>query len=385
MKPFAYTCLLFNIAFYGLLCAQVIEPSANCRECHADIVAEWKASRLAQSNAKTNTFYAAMLASAKQSADKKFVSQCKRCHEPALFLQAPAGQELPSVSEGVTCDVCHATRLVSPANGQHLKLQGGNIKYGRLKDAISVSHECEYYDTLGKSSFCLACHGQAETSHGIPFCSTEDEWRQSSFSQKGVQCQDCHMPAVEGLASQLGKLRDAVHSHRFYGGYAEDFMRNCAEIDLEAEARNGDIMVRIAIKNKGVGHALPTGSPMRMVYLKVEARDEEQNPVWKNWYSNPLKEDTKAVFMRLLQDGAGNAPVLPWKAESIQFDQRLMPDETRSLEYVISEPTAQSIHVSLVYRLAPPDVLRKLNIRDEMYFAENVIQEKSVQVEDTSE
>jgi len=106
---------------------------------------------------------------------------------------------------------------------------------------------------------------------------------------------------------------------------------------------------------------------MRMVVLTLVAKDSLQQPVWKNWYVNPLEEDTQAVFMRLLEDKNGRAPVPPWEAARQRFDQRLLPDKPVKLEYEISEATAVAVEATLSYLLAPPSLIAKLGITEEIY------------------
>ena len=174
------------------------------------------------------------------------------------------------------------------------------------------------------------------------------------------------MPAIEGKTAELGKIRQ-VHSHKFYGGYNPEILKNCASIELAVEGDTTQLDITVNVTNRTVGHALPTGSPMRSVYLSLKALDSDNNVVWENYKMNPLAEDAKAVFMRLLQNDAGDAPVPPWLATSIKFDQRLKPDERRELTYTIPGSTVTSVIATLNYRLAPPALLKKLNLDREPY------------------
>jgi len=367
--------ILFLLAPFAVY-SQTLTTAGECQECHASAFAEWRTSRHANSSRDGNAFYAAMLHKAEKSGKMSSQFECQRCHAPSKFLSGQSA--IKEGLEGITCEVCHASRIVHENHSFQFKRVDGNVKFGPIKDAVSSAHECKYNENLENSSFCLMCHSDAKTAHGILFCSTEEEWKQSSYAQNGVTCQDCHMPATEGKAAPLGKIRDEIHSHAFYGGYSQEFLRNCATIELKAKREAGMVNVTVKIKNETVGHALPTGSPMRMVILKLEARNEQQQPVWKNWYVNPLKEDTSAVFMRLLQDGNGRAPVPPWEASSVKFDQRIKPDETRVLHYEFPDSTAKTLHAKLTYRLAPPPLLKNLGIEDEIYTKAKVITETAI-------
>lgn len=174
------------------------------------------------------------------------------------------------------------------------------------------------------------------------------------------------MPTIESKVAELGKIRP-VHSHKFYGGYNPEILKNCASLELKVEGDTTQLKVAVYVTNKTVGHALPTGSPMRSVYLSLKAIDSDGNVMWENYKRNPLLEDSDAVFMRLLQNDDGTAPVPPWQATSIKFDQRLKPDETRVLSYTIPATNVASIVATLNYRLAPPALLKKLDLDREPY------------------
>lgn len=375
--------IFLNIAFLipVLVFPRDVRNANDCSECHSKIYAEWKTSRHALSAAQTNPLYAKMVAWVSKSKGAEAGHRCKRCHEPIRFLNLPSAVVEQVANEGVTCDVCHATRLVAENGQPWFEVVPGNIKLGPLKDALSTVHSFEFSPQISESSFCLSCHSNAENPHGVTFCSTEDEWQKSSFAKNDITCQDCHMPGMEGKVAPLGKMREQLHSHVFYGGYSQEMLNECADINVRAKRVGNSVQVEIAVKNYTVGHALPTGSPMRMVILSVEAQDSSGLPVWKNYYQNPLKEDPKAVFMKLLQDKNGNAPVLPWEAVSEKFDQRLKADEKRTLTYQFTDTSAVFIQADLNYRVAPPPLLKKLGITDEQYTKVKVITKKRVTID----
>ncbi len=359
-------CAVLGFLFFpvlaGSVLAQELQSSQTCLECHETIVQDWQASRHAQSTPDTNPFYAAMLAWANESTNGQAQQQCDRCHVPVAHLNVEPILVDRLAHEGVTCDVCHATQ----PKDDWLELVQGNVKMGPFKDAISVAHESRFSERLTTSEHCLTCHSNLQSAHSFAFCSTEEEYKNSSFAKQGVTCQDCHMPAMEGRAAELGKIRE-VHTHQFYGGYNSDILTHCADLDLNVQVDSTYMIARIDITNKTVGHSLPTGSPMRAVYLTLQALDREGEVLWQNYQTNPVVEDTQAVFMRLLQDDAGNSPVPPWLATSVRFDQRLQPDETRSLSYEVPRDSVAVISATLTYRLAPPALLKKLNLLEPPY------------------
>ncbi|MBN1464213.1 hypothetical protein JXA02_00530 [candidate division KSB1 bacterium] len=352
-------CLTAGLFLLQGVHGQELESSAACADCHVQAVIEWQTSRHALSTAATNPFYAAMLRWA-AAVDDEAQDKCDVCHVPVKSLASTAEMARQLEDEGVTCDVCHATQ----PHGKWLRLHTAGVKLGPSHDAVSVVHASQFSEHLVSSRQCLTCHANLESAHGFAFCSTQKEYLASSFSKKGVTCQDCHMPAMEGKTAELGKIRQ-VHSHRFYGGYNPEILLNCAALELVVSREETQLALAVKVKNRTVGHALPTGSPMRAVYLSLKALDRDGTLIWQNYQSNPLLEDPDAVFMRLLEDEAGRAPAPPWLASRVRFDQRLQPDEVRELSYDIPAANVATISAVLQYRLAPPAILQKLNLYDE--------------------
>ena len=375
-KIFSFVGVFVIAAFWSNIFAQ-ITASQECAQCHKDIYVEWESSRHAASSRAANPFFQRMYSWAKSSGNAQLVENCLTCHEPVRDLVKTTQTEL--INEGISCDICHATELANGA-GDWKKPAPEGVKYGILKDALSTVHESVFAPKLGESTFCLACHSNSQNAHGISFCSTENEWQKSSFSKKGIQCQDCHMPGTEGVAAQLGKMRDRIHSHAFYGGYSEEMLRNCAKIDLQADEKDGNTELFIKVSNHSVGHALPTGSPMRMVILKLELKDEQDKTIWQNYNQNPIKEDPQVVFMKLLQNDNGIAPVPPWEATSEKFDQRLLPDQPREFNYVVPNISASTAEATLIYLLAPPPLLSKMGIEDKLYTTPKIITSQTINV-----
>ncbi len=352
---------------------QSFQSAEHCQKCHSAAYAEWKVSRHSISTAAKNPLYSAMLQWAKRTGTADLVVQCQKCHEPVGTFHFGASKDRQIAGEGVTCDVCHATKLSGKGKGRWYDPNLTKAKQGPIRDAISSEHACEYSPVHEKAEFCLTCHGNAQTPSGISFCATEDEWMASPFAKQKVTCQDCHMPSMEGKAAPLGKVRDKIHSHAFYGAYSKTMLHNCAEIKLSVSGEGQIKKLSVRVTNQTVGHALPTGSPLRMVVLTLTAKDSLQQPVWKNWYVNPLEEDSQAVFMRLLEDRNGRAPVPPWEAEKERFDQRLWPNNPVKLDYEITESSAVSVEATLSYFLAPSALIAKLGITDEVYSTPKVI------------
>lgn len=344
----------------GFVYAQDYSSSLKCKSCHTKTYKQWQKSRHALSSKENSPIYKAMLS----GHDQADVATCQKCHEPVYTLDLPEKLTQQLSGDGISCDFCHATELEPKGNEVNFKLVPGNIKFGPYKDAVAVDHSSQYSDDLSDPKFCLACHTNRDSPHGVAFIDLEQEWRNSSYHKLNVTCQDCHMPSLSGKTAELGKIRDDVYSHQFFGGFNDAILSNCVSMKVDTLRENNFLQVTIKLKNSSVGHGLPSGSPLRMVILSVEGIDELNATIWKNYTTNPIKEDPQAVFMKLLSDQNGKAPVLPWNAVGERFDSRLMPGEERIIKYKIPVALIKSIKASLLYYIAPPPLLRELKISD---------------------
>jgi len=363
-----FVSTLFNITS---LFSQELQPASECRECHRSSFAEWRDSAHAFSSQWTNPLYNAMLKWAERSGGKELTASCQTCHEPARQFLDEVTVPMAVVQEGIGCDFCHSVRLEGKTKKFLVRKDG--VKAGPIKDAISSLHECEFSKDHTVSEFCLVCHSNLSTSSDLAFCSSQQEWQEFSKIKTRIECQDCHMPTREGRTATLGKMRDDIHSHDFLGGYSEKMLHSAVKLNLSAGVRGDNVYVQVIATNRGAGHYVPTGSPMRFIVLEVVVKNSKGNIIWRNWQSNPIAEDPGAVFMRLLESDDGRAPVPPWEAVRERFDQRLRPDEPRKLVYSIPDVDVFSIEAKLIYRVAPPQLLKKLGITEKRYIEPRIM------------
>ncbi len=357
------------IILTGFCFAQDFTSSEKCERCHTQTYKHWQQSRHALSSETNSPLYKAMLQDQAQLSRDK----CQKCHEPIYTLNLPGNLTQKLSREGISCDFCHATELLTKGNQANFKLVAGNIKFGPFKDAVAIEHRSQYSEYLNDPKFCLACHTNQDSPHGIAFIDLKEEWRNSSYYKQNITCQDCHLPSVSGKTAALGKIRDNIYSHQFFGGFNDEILTNCATMKVDTSRENNYLLVSVRIKNSSVGHGLPSSSPLRMIILTVEGIDELNNTIWKNYNSNPIKDDPQAVFMKLLEDRNGKAPVLPWEAVGERFDSRLMPNEERTMKYKIPADHVKSVKASLAYYIAPPPLLRELMIMDPRYTKVKII------------
>jgi hypothetical protein len=239
--------------------AKNLYPSASeCRTCHEKIYDQWSISSHAYA------FVSPMFHKFEQKindvASGTIGYFCYRCHTPAgtslgISRAAPIW-DLPLVArEGVTCVACHrinerygktnGERRIEPgpifapvyggfdgdgvasvaANKSQYKVHTAPGEPGPGADMHAAA--CEF-DQLRRSEFCTSCH-QVAVFPGIKLEVVWDQYRASPACKKGIQCQDCHMGRIPGVASgyEFGPaalINDkSVHPHRkhsnhvFYG------------------------------------------------------------------------------------------------------------------------------------------------------------------------
>lgn len=322
--------------------------SEDCAACHADIAAEWRTSMHAASTRSGDPIYRVMTDKAHAALGDKAKKKCRGCHHAdwfgvgknpiPWFDEGVEASALPI--EGVSCTVCHEIHPNHPTD----KLATGQTA------RLARSHP----GATGAQGLCLSCHAEMKNPEGQPVCTTGAEFSEHGA---GAACTDCHMKAEPG-AAYAGATGTTHRGHRFPGGHHPAYLKGAATVGLEVEvaATGGARRVVATVTPGALGHALPTGTPLRQVWLRVRAYDEAGAVVWENYRKNALKEAPDAVFARIFANKEGRRPVPPFMAAGAPTDTRLMPGSPRVLRYPIP-PTARSVDAELTYHLAPAPLL----------------------------
>ena len=178
---------------------------------------------------------------------------CFSCHAPALPDQAPTTLDWdhpadPVALHGVHCDYCHK---IAGAGRDKLGLSHGRFNLNLLRPSPSQGEQEQQQVFLGplddvdrgedaysplyrQSLYCASCH--EGTVFGVHVYSTWTEWLASPASQKGQQCQDCHMKPtgrMTNIAPGHGGLRRdpaTLANHRFFDGSQADMLRRCVQV-----------------------------------------------------------------------------------------------------------------------------------------------------------
>jgi len=204
--------------------------SRQCRECHAEVYAEWESSWHA---AAWNDPDVRALSNDFANTD------CIDCHAPRPIFETGVGNRvLPRSSrrsEGVDCIACH--QLVV-AGRTHV---AGTIDSTRAACLPLARVE------LARPEFCAGCHNQHKT---------VDQWRESRWFEEGVDCLDCHMHYRDGDVNR-------GRSHACLGGHDPQLLRAAVQL-RGVRADDGWI---VEVENTGAGHHFPTDERSRAADL----------------------------------------------------------------------------------------------------------------------
>lgn len=220
--------------------------SLRCARCHARQAADWSASLHARTAGPgtLGQFYGAKPA---------FVASCQRCHAPlAEQLPGDAAYDPDLRGEGATCAGCHLrgwTRR-GPPRADDARLLA-DPSYPLVVDAA--------YE---RSDFCLPCHqlAPADAVAGRPLLDTYREWLEGPYMRRGVQCQHCHMPE---------------RTHSWKGVHDPATVRQgLAWTVVATRGKDGAVSARVAVRNVGAGHYLPTTTtPAAFIDVEIVGGD----------------------------------------------------------------------------------------------------------------
>jgi hypothetical protein len=105
-------------------------------------------------------------------------------------------------ASGVTCDFCHTVRQFEgeqPGTHNYFSIPS----YQRSSPYPGALSEHYKFVTIeSKSEFCGMCH-DGVNHNGLEVKATYAEWKNSKYGKEGVQCEDCHMAALEGPSTVM--------------------------------------------------------------------------------------------------------------------------------------------------------------------------------------
>ncbi len=263
-----------------------------CGQCHQAQYAAWQKSAHAHSAVDPMVRFGATV-EAKNNGNQ-YPRLCAGCHDPVT---AELGDTTLTSGRGITCLACHDTERLIQA--------GGNADLQSSAYDWTVSHKARAsagLATLTNPLFCGGCHQQFVPGTGMEALNTLHEWQGSAYaggtggafapdagptSSGGVaplvtRCVDCHVP--------LGA--NGVADHSMVGGNVymaseitqDTTMTANVTANLQSaiglEAKRVGNTVDVTVRNRGSGHAFPTGvTDIREPWVELDAVDGQGNIV----------------------------------------------------------------------------------------------------------
>jgi hypothetical protein len=342
--------------------AAPLEKSEQCAACHPTIFKEWQESFHAKSSVQKDSAHKAMyeaFTKAMSVKGKKSTYQCATCHAPMsdnlkALMEGEAGPDSKNATQaaGVGCTFCHRIEAVNKGKSfdQYTLSKGGAYHTSRPANK-KAPHPTAQSPLYADGQVCMGCHSQYINPHEVPICVMTEEGKGN--------CITCHMTEAAGGAAASSAKKTHL-SHRVLGGHDLGMLQKAATLEVRIENTGKERIVMVEVKNT-TEHTFPSTNPMRMAFIKVQAKDKKGAVIWENFKADPLKEDKQAVFFKAFKAGE-KVGVPSWEAEAMAFDTRLKTGETRTLTYPLYSPTISEVEVELFYLLFPPKAIEGFGI-----------------------
>ena len=305
------------------------KSAEECANCHRDIHKHWKSSMHAQS--ADNWRFQDALLQVRRENDPDGVATCVRCHAPLAAYGSDPGWSAKATWEGVTCDFCHSVTSIGLNPARPFVVNPGSVKTGPLRDAAAVGHETRYSDVHTSSTLCQPCH-QFVNRQKLAVLSTYSEWQASGYAAKNVTCQSCHMRATSGKIVDPKVRRvpgQTVNLHEMPGGHSVTELNRALLAAVTATRNGGALEVAVQLTNRGAGHMIPTGSPLRTIEMVVEVDS-----------GVGARQRMSKTYGRTVLDVDGNElkdePGVWLRGARFVRDDRLAPNERRTEKFTFN-------------------------------------------------
>lgn len=395
----------------GPLEVEAFESDTYCGECHER---QWKEIQGSMhSVAHTDPLYRAAAELAREEAGEAVYAYCSGCHSPqgvsTGLIPGVRDPELPAIAKaGILCDVCHQVSALSgpkgpwgePGNASFVLSPDEDRKFGPpTGDDDAAMHAVETREFLSTSEFCASCHTVIHPLNGVRIEHTYDEWKNSIFAEKGIQCQDCHMRSVSD-ALQVARTLEPVtvmgrsfldgdereiSPHFFAGGnvnaerlggsamhaaMAEERLRGAAELELALprDVTPGESFdLDVTVRNVAAGHSLPTSlTELREMWVELRVVDDGGRVLFE---SGVLDADGRIPpeamrFGARAGDAQGRLTYKPWEITQFLSKRLIAAKGAETDTFRVDLPAEGTgplrVEATLFYRSAPPEVVALL-------------------------
>lgn len=320
-----------------------------CGDCHRAIFEGWKQS--VHARAMESRLFQDALKSAEQESGAEARKVCLRCHAPTAVLTDDLGLVKKVSWEGITCDYCHSIREVSTSGGNaHARVEFSEVKSGPTRDASSPAHRTVFSAVHTSSLACISCH-EYKNGLGFSVLSTYAEWKESPYSAAHEECQHCHMYTVQGAVvdPRVQESAGGINLHQMPGSRSPEQLNKAVRMRLSTERTGGVVQVTVRLTNRGAGHFVPTGSPLRRLILTVRLEA----------YGNGAPMEQTRTYTRAIADSKGVAiereDIAFLRGAKVIEDTRLAPKETRTETFSFRVPGEKlaRVEASLSYNYSP--------------------------------
>ncbi len=263
------------------------EKPRACGSCHVDFYMQWQQAMMSQAYThhwdEIEYFKLAVPHAEKDPKVAGVKAGCNGCHAPTAFIAGdvppPRPEKNSRANESVSCDVCHTIKGSGeePPVNYSFQIEPGRMKYGNREGTSSPHHDTQLLEFTRSTELCGTCHNE-KSPYGVWVKSTQLEWKEGPYSEEGVRCQDCHMPAAKGRNAKLSKVQDDVAQHLFHGAHSPSKLRGAVELRMHPDTREIEpglpIIITVQAFNHKAGHKIPSGSvEERQLWLTVIAYD----------------------------------------------------------------------------------------------------------------
>jgi hypothetical protein len=276
---------------------------------------------------------------------------CLSCHSP-IAVQSGDLALVKKVSwEGITCDYCHSMRdvILTGPNPKAI-VDYSLVKSGPWKDLTSPAHGTVFSALHTTSLICASCH-EYRNSLGFPVLTTYSEWSKSTYGAKNQSCQSCHMYQVEGNVVDprvQATAQAGINLHQIPGSHSMQQLEKALHAQLSTTHEGGQLRIVVEVTNRGAGHSVPTGSPMRQLILQIRADPYGGAPM-----------SDRRVFRRTVADAKGavivREPQAFIKGAKEISDTRIPPGATRKETFTFQVPQGirTQVEADFLYYYSP--------------------------------
>lgn len=329
--------------------------SKACKECHEEIFNHWKIAQHSQSLEDPTFKLAFYDLYFKTQGKAKF--NCLRCHAPIVMINNDYDLTNELTREGVTCNFCHSIKSIDLNNqAVPFEFETGETKWGPLKDVDSSAHQSGYSQFFESSELCAGCH-EYTNAKGIKVLATYSEWKAGPYAAEGIQCQNCHMPLVEGANTnkEIKKSeRKKINLHAIVAGHSVEQLKKALQLKIRKANKQDDLVeVIVEVTNSGSGHMIPTGIPTRKLILWVELASTSDTYSQKKEYERIMLDEEGKIIANINEIFDNSAKV--------SLDTRIKPRETRVERFVFTAPEGRRVRI-----LARVEYQYKFNVLNPM-------------------